>query len=208
MAADRLGERELQRRWLDRLTDLAEDRANDPGTMSTVYLPHGRHSIATGDFAAARGLLRQATGWPARAETRSKPCAAGLWSRLSSHRRRATWPHRHSTLPRAPSSGASAPDQRAHRGSRRSPRASPRRRARSASIPARGKGRRPQHSRRRLPDAGGSGAQRRCAARLVPRAARSLAREAGDRRRGPRPQLASVNSCSTPTDRRTRSAAA
>lgn len=61
MAADRLGERELQRRWLDRLADLADERAGDPGTMAAVYLLHGRHAVATGDFSTARGLMRHAT---------------------------------------------------------------------------------------------------------------------------------------------------
>ncbi|QDU68252.1 serine/threonine-protein kinase PknK [Engelhardtia mirabilis] len=61
-AADRLGERELQRRWLDRLAELATGTGTDAAEEATVYLLHGRHAYSTGEFGTARGMLRNAVG--------------------------------------------------------------------------------------------------------------------------------------------------
>ena len=59
-AADRLGERDLQRHWLDRLADLSTSTETDAGEEATVYLLHGRHAYSTGEFGTARGMLRNA----------------------------------------------------------------------------------------------------------------------------------------------------
>lgn len=67
-AADRLGERELQRGWLDRLADLVTDVDRDPRAAATVYLLHGRHAVATGEFGTARAMLKNAFEFAERAD--------------------------------------------------------------------------------------------------------------------------------------------
>lgn len=59
-AADRLGQREEQRAWLDQLSDLALSPQTDPEALARVYLLHGRHAIATGQYGLARGFLKNA----------------------------------------------------------------------------------------------------------------------------------------------------
>jgi serine/threonine protein kinase/tetratricopeptide (TPR) repeat protein len=59
-AADRLGFREGQREFLDRLSDLAFDPDDDPEAVGRVYLLHGRYAVSTGQFGLARGMLRNA----------------------------------------------------------------------------------------------------------------------------------------------------
>lgn len=57
-AADRLGYREEQRRWLDHLSDLEFDPERDPDSLARVYLLHGRYAASTGQYGLARGMLR------------------------------------------------------------------------------------------------------------------------------------------------------
>lgn len=59
-AADRLGYREEQRQWLDRLSDLEFDPERDPDALSRVYVLHGRHAASTGQYGLARGMFRNA----------------------------------------------------------------------------------------------------------------------------------------------------
>ncbi len=59
-AADRLGQREEQREFLERLADLGESSPQDPGQGARLYLLHGRYAAATGRFGLARGMLRNA----------------------------------------------------------------------------------------------------------------------------------------------------
>ena len=59
-AADRLGHRSEERRWLDQLAELELDPNENPGTACHVYLLHGRHAVATGQYGVARGLFQNA----------------------------------------------------------------------------------------------------------------------------------------------------
>jgi tetratricopeptide (TPR) repeat protein len=59
-AADRLGERETQRLWLDRLSDLDLSPERDAPELARVYLLHGRFAAGTGQYGLARGMLRNA----------------------------------------------------------------------------------------------------------------------------------------------------
>ncbi len=59
-AADRLGAREEQRRWLDELSDLDFDPHEDPDALSRVYLLHGRYAAGTGQYGLARGMYKNA----------------------------------------------------------------------------------------------------------------------------------------------------
>jgi serine/threonine protein kinase/predicted ATPase len=59
-AADRLGYREDQRKWLDELSDLEFDPNEDPESLSRVYVLHGRYAASTGQYGLARGMLRNA----------------------------------------------------------------------------------------------------------------------------------------------------
>jgi tetratricopeptide (TPR) repeat protein len=59
-AADRLGRRRDQRRWLDQLTDLELDPQTNPEAVGRVYLLHGRCAANTGNYRAARDMLRDA----------------------------------------------------------------------------------------------------------------------------------------------------
>jgi len=59
-ASDRLGARTEQRRWLDELSDLEFDPAQDPDALSRVYLLHGRYAAGTGQYGLARGMYKNA----------------------------------------------------------------------------------------------------------------------------------------------------
>ncbi len=59
-AADRLGHRDQQREWLDRMSELPLDPEQEPEAAGRVYLMFARHSISTGQYASARGMLRNA----------------------------------------------------------------------------------------------------------------------------------------------------
>jgi tetratricopeptide (TPR) repeat protein/tRNA A-37 threonylcarbamoyl transferase component Bud32 len=59
-AADRLGARRMQRRWLDHLSEYPLDPEKDPEACGRVYLLHGRYSMNTGRYGAARGQLHNA----------------------------------------------------------------------------------------------------------------------------------------------------
>ncbi len=59
-AADRLGRREEQREYLDRLTDLDLDPVRDPRSAARVYHLHARYALSVGQYGAARGMLRNA----------------------------------------------------------------------------------------------------------------------------------------------------
>jgi tetratricopeptide (TPR) repeat protein len=59
-AADRLGRRAMQRRWLDQLSDAKLSPESDPETLARVYLLHGRYAVSTGQYGLARGMLRNA----------------------------------------------------------------------------------------------------------------------------------------------------
>jgi len=59
-ATDRLGHRSEERRWLDRLVELDLDPVQHPRTACKVYLLHGRHAVATGQYGVARGLFQNA----------------------------------------------------------------------------------------------------------------------------------------------------
>jgi tetratricopeptide (TPR) repeat protein len=65
-ASNRLGLRRVQRELLDHLSELPE---SDDGQRDTalLYLLHGEHAFATGDFGLARGMLRGATEFGERA---------------------------------------------------------------------------------------------------------------------------------------------
>ncbi|MBM3988706.1 MAG: hypothetical protein FJ294_12210 [Planctomycetes bacterium] len=68
-AADRLGSREEQRRWLDELSDLEFDADRDPDALARVYLLHGRYAVSTGQYGLARGMLRNAVTLAERAQS-------------------------------------------------------------------------------------------------------------------------------------------
>lgn len=59
-AADRLGERDAQRRALDKLTDVDLEPDSQPEAVGRVYLLHGRYAANTGQYGSARGMLRNA----------------------------------------------------------------------------------------------------------------------------------------------------
>ncbi|HUR29309.1 MAG TPA: hypothetical protein VM509_14065, partial [Planctomycetota bacterium] len=59
-AADRLGNREEQRAWLDQLSDLELSPELDAAALARVYLLHGRHAVSTGQYGLARGFLKNA----------------------------------------------------------------------------------------------------------------------------------------------------
>jgi tetratricopeptide (TPR) repeat protein len=59
-AVDRLGQRQVQRAWLDRYAALYPDPAAAPRETARSYLAHGRYAYSTGDFGLARGMLRAA----------------------------------------------------------------------------------------------------------------------------------------------------
>ena len=59
-AADRLGRREEQRRWLDTLSDLDFSPERDTLELARVYLLHGRFAAGTGQYGLARGMFRNA----------------------------------------------------------------------------------------------------------------------------------------------------
>lgn len=67
-AADRLGRRQEQREFLDRLTDLDFDPINDPQSAARVYHLHARYALSIGQYGAARGMLRNAAELFERAE--------------------------------------------------------------------------------------------------------------------------------------------
>jgi len=67
-AADRLGRRQEQREFLDRLTDLDLDPVGDPGSAARVYHLHARYALSVGHYGAARGMLRNAAELFERAE--------------------------------------------------------------------------------------------------------------------------------------------
>lgn len=60
MAADRLGERDQERRWLDRLADIDLDPVEQPALTARIYLLHARYAETTGQAAFALALLEQA----------------------------------------------------------------------------------------------------------------------------------------------------
>ncbi|MHC4375954.1 MAG: serine/threonine-protein kinase [Planctomycetota bacterium] len=60
MAADRLGEREQERRWLDRLAEIDLDPEDQPALTARIYLLHARYAETTGQSAFALSLLEQA----------------------------------------------------------------------------------------------------------------------------------------------------
>jgi serine/threonine protein kinase/tetratricopeptide (TPR) repeat protein len=68
-AADRLGVRAEQRRWLDELSDLEFDPTKDPDALSRVYLLHGRYAAGTGQYGLARGMYKNAVELAQRAES-------------------------------------------------------------------------------------------------------------------------------------------
>ena len=59
-AAHRLGQRALERHWLDRLAALSIDPGEDPAHSARIYLLHARHAMATGLYGPARGMLKNA----------------------------------------------------------------------------------------------------------------------------------------------------
>ncbi len=59
-SADRLGTREEQRTWLDRLSDLELTPDGDRELLTRVYLLHGRYAVGVGQYGLARGMLRNA----------------------------------------------------------------------------------------------------------------------------------------------------
>jgi tetratricopeptide (TPR) repeat protein len=62
-ASDRLGQREEQRRWLDKLAELSLSPETDMRSRETlvrIYLLHGRYAAGTGQYGLARGYFRQA----------------------------------------------------------------------------------------------------------------------------------------------------
>jgi tetratricopeptide (TPR) repeat protein len=59
-AADRLGQRAEQRRWLDQLSDAGLSPERDAEALARVYLLHGRYAVSTGQYGLARGMLRNA----------------------------------------------------------------------------------------------------------------------------------------------------
>jgi len=59
-AADRLGYRAEQRRWLDQLSDLELSPERDAESLARVFLLHGRYAISTGQYGLARGMVRNA----------------------------------------------------------------------------------------------------------------------------------------------------
>lgn len=68
-AADRLGVRAEQRRWLDELSDLDFDPHEDPDALSRVYLLHGRYAAGTGQYGLARGMYKNAVELAQRAQS-------------------------------------------------------------------------------------------------------------------------------------------
>ncbi len=68
-AADRLGVRDEQRRWLDELSDLDFDPHKDPDALSRVYLLHGRYAAGTGQYGLARGMYKNAVELAQRAQS-------------------------------------------------------------------------------------------------------------------------------------------
>lgn len=62
-AADRLGHRERQRVYLDRLSELDLDPERDPEWAGRVYLLHARYAISVGQYGSARSMLRNAVQW-------------------------------------------------------------------------------------------------------------------------------------------------
>lgn len=68
-AADRLGEREFQRQWLDKLSDLHLSPERDAPELARVYLLHGRFAAGTGQYGLARGMLRNAVDLAQRARS-------------------------------------------------------------------------------------------------------------------------------------------
>lgn len=77
-AADRLGQRERQRAWLDQLSALDLDAEENPLLAGRVYLQHGRYAANTGQYGLGRGLLRNAAMLFARAGATELECAATL----------------------------------------------------------------------------------------------------------------------------------
>ena len=59
-AADRLGQRDEERAFLDHMVDLDLDPDTHPREGSRMYLLHGRYAAGTGQFGLARGMLRNA----------------------------------------------------------------------------------------------------------------------------------------------------
>ncbi len=59
-SAGRLGRREEQREWLDRLAGLDLDEDRRPGLAARVYLLHGMAAAERGTYGIARGMLRNA----------------------------------------------------------------------------------------------------------------------------------------------------
>lgn len=59
VAADRLGERSQERRWLDRLADIDLDPDSEPKLAARIYLLHARYAETTGQAAFALSLLEQ-----------------------------------------------------------------------------------------------------------------------------------------------------
>lgn len=68
-AADRLGSRAEQRRWLDELSELDFDAERDPDALARVYILHGRYAVSTGQYGLARGMLRNAVTLAERAQS-------------------------------------------------------------------------------------------------------------------------------------------
>jgi tetratricopeptide (TPR) repeat protein len=68
MAADRLGEREQERRWLDRLAEIDLNPEEQPALTSRIYLLHARYAETTGQSAFALSLLEQAAKCAERAD--------------------------------------------------------------------------------------------------------------------------------------------
>jgi tetratricopeptide (TPR) repeat protein len=56
----RLGEREQERRWLDRLAEIDLDPEDQPALTARIYLLHARYAETTGQSAFALSLLEQA----------------------------------------------------------------------------------------------------------------------------------------------------
>src|SRR5690606_13256168 len=59
-ASDRLGQREVQRRALDRLAELSIDPRESPLAAGRIYLLHGRYALSVGRYALAGSMLRHA----------------------------------------------------------------------------------------------------------------------------------------------------
>ncbi|MEO0650217.1 MAG: protein kinase [Planctomycetota bacterium] len=67
-SAQKLGDRKLQRRYLDRLAELPSG-GDEARHTAVLYLLHGEYAYAIGEFGLARGMLRGASEFGTRAGT-------------------------------------------------------------------------------------------------------------------------------------------